>query len=184
MVTEVIKRNLPFDMVVPNTYFAYYFKRTLLIRLREDVILPAKQQGYENIWLIGVSMGGLGALLYLTEFPDDIDGVYLISPFLGYDEIIQEIETNGGLLEWQPGKYLPKEDWERMLWHWIKNYHSRSFEKPIYLGAGKEDPYRDAHKILLDVLPEEKVIILEGNHDYDTFNTLWGTFLDSDLFKR
>lgn len=184
MVEQVRKRNLPFDMVAPNAYFAYYYKRTLLTRLREDVILPAKQQGYENIWLIGISMGGLGSLLYLTEFPDDIGGVYLISPFLGYDDIIREIDTTGGVLEWQPGEYVAEDDWQRMLWHWIKKDVSRGFETPIYLGAGEADTYRDAQKIISDVLPKQNVIMIEGKHDYDTFSALWIKFLDSGVFQH
>jgi len=51
-VESVQKRRLPFDMVAPDTHFGYYKDRTLVERLTEDVIRPAKAKGYEKMWQI------------------------------------------------------------------------------------------------------------------------------------
>ena len=50
---------LPYDMVAPNAHFGYYFGETLVNRLKVDIIDPSKVKGYENVWLVGASMGGL-----------------------------------------------------------------------------------------------------------------------------
>lgn len=49
---------LPYDMVAPNAHFGYYFGETLVGRLKADIIDTARVKGYENIWLVGASMGG------------------------------------------------------------------------------------------------------------------------------
>ena len=176
------QRGKNFDMMAPNAHFAYYAERTLIERLREDIILPAKEKGYENIWLIGFSMGGLGSLLYYKEYPEDISGVCLISPFLGFGSIIEEIYDNGGLKSWVPGDYSPEEDWQRMLWHWIKVTVADDNSIPIFLGFGNKDLYVDAHRLLTTALPEDNITRMEGAHDYKTFKALWLRFLDRDVY--
>ncbi len=173
---------IPFDMMAPNAHFAYYAEQTLIERLREDVILPAKRKGYENIWLIGFSMGGLGSLLYLREHSEEISGIYLISPFLGYRGIVDEIQKKGGLSKWTPGEYLPEDDWQRMLWHWIKDDVAGSKSIPIYLGFGNSDPFVKAHQLLATALPENHIIRRKGAHDYETFKALWMSFLERDVY--
>ena len=50
-------------------------------RLKEDVINPAKEKGYTKIWLVGISLGGLGSLLYAMEHPSDIEGMLVLAPY-------------------------------------------------------------------------------------------------------
>lgn len=183
LVEATRQRGLAFDMMAPNAHFAYYAERTLIERLRQDVILPAKSKGYENIWLVGFSMGGLGAMLYVREHPEDISGICLISPFLGYDAIIDEIHSHGGLQNWTPGDYLPEDDWERMLWHWIKIKVATGNSTPIYLGFGSDDPYVEAQELLAAALPENHITRRKGAHDYETFKALWRSFLDRDVYR-
>lgn len=182
MVDAVWQRGIDFDMMAPNSHFAYYAERTLIKRLREDVILPAKKQGYDNIWLIGPSMGGLGALLYVREYPEDIQGVCLISPFLGDEDIIEEILQSGGVQPWSPGNYSPDEDWQRMFWHWIQTTVAVGQIPPVYLGYGRDDMYVEAQKLLATVLPESHLTRSDGGHDYQTFKALWLSFLDRNAF--
>jgi len=63
LVEDIRSRHMPYDMAAPNAHFGYYLGRTLIERMKTDVIEPAKTEGYEEIWLIGFSMGGLGSLL-------------------------------------------------------------------------------------------------------------------------
>src|SRR5690625_6784033 len=60
---------LDIDMLAADAHFGYYRERTFVQRLHEDIILPARQQGYQHIWLLGLSMGGFGAVLYCNEHP-------------------------------------------------------------------------------------------------------------------
>jgi pimeloyl-ACP methyl ester carboxylesterase len=182
LVADVRDRKLPFDMAAPNAHLGYYTSRTLIQRLKTDVIDPARQKGYEEIWLIGFSMGGLGSMLYLMEHPEDITGICLIAPFVGYRSIINEIEAAGGVRKWDPGTYEAGKDWPRMLWEWIKTSVADQPAKKVYLGYGSEDYYVNGHHLLAQVLPPERVYAIDGGHDYPTFITLWHMFLDNGSY--
>lgn len=183
-INDIKIRKLPFDMAAPNAHFGYYFGETLIPRLKADIIEPAKEKGYETFWLVGVSMGGLGALMYTRQYPKDVEGVCLISPFLGYDKIIREIADAGGVRKWDPGEYDPNKDWQRMFWHWLKQ--CADGEKPLprlYLGYGAEDSYATAQGLLGDFLPRDHVFTTSGGHTPKTMKKVWRIFLEKDVLK-
>ena len=183
-VEAVKKRGLPYDMVAPNAHFGYYEDRTLEERLTEDVIKPAKASGYEKIWLVGVSMGGFGSILYLKNHTEDITGVLTLGPFLGYQSIIDEISKAGGLKQWTPGPYDKDEDWQRMLWDWLKQYNGKlDGRPPIYLGIGDDDPYYVGQELLASYLPQDRVIVTDGGHRFSTFKKIWDIFLDNQILQ-
>jgi pimeloyl-ACP methyl ester carboxylesterase len=178
LVDQVISSGLPFDIVAPDAHTGYYASKTLERRLYEDIILPARRQGYREIWVAGTSMGGLGALLLQIEYPDAVDGIILLSPFLGWPGIVKEIRNAGGLESWQPGTHTI-EDWQRYLWAWIKRYQqSPDHFPPIYLGYGNSDFFSDSQSLLADALPEEHTIIVSGGHTYGTMRRLWNEYLE------
>ena len=183
-VEAVRSRGLPYDMVAPGTHFGYYKDRTLEERLRTDVILPARARGYNKIWLVGVSMGGLGSVLYLNRHPDDIAGILTLGPFLGYDKILNEITAAGGVQHWQPGSFDDQKDWQRSIWQWLKNRERQPDAAPIFLGYGSNDPYVKAHKLLASTLPPQQVFAVDGGHSFTTFKRIWETFLDRGHLDR
>ena len=65
-------------MVVADAHVGYFRNRSFEDRLRADVMVPARARGYESIWLAGISLGGLGALLYADEHPEEVAGLLLI----------------------------------------------------------------------------------------------------------
>lgn len=180
MIDAVRERKIQVDMVAPNAHFGYYAKKTLIGRLREDIIAPAQESGYRKIWLVGVSMGGLGAMLYLRERPGDIAGVYLISPFLGYEDIVDTISRAGGLARWQPAEYSAEEEWQTMLWDWIRTDIASAPSPPVYLGYGEQDRYGHGPDLLRTALPEDQVIVIPGGHDFATMKEVWCRLLDMD----
>lgn len=182
LVDDVRRLNLPFDMAAPNAHLGYYTGRTLIVRLKEDVIDPARAEGKENIWLVGFSMGGLGSLLFEREQPGDIAGICLVAPFLGDEPIIEEVRAAGGVRSWSPGVYDADDDYQRMLWHWIKDNVSGDNPVPIYLGYGTEDEFATANALLAELLPEDRVVAIPGGHDYPTFKALWERFLASRIY--
>jgi len=179
-ISAVRQRHLPFDVVVPDAHYGYYKKQILIERLYEDVILPAQKQGYQQIWLAGFSMGGLGSLLYVRERPEDIDGILLITPFLGWDGVIHEVKDSGGVATWQPGAFDAKEDWQRMLWSWIKDYQQQpTIAPPIYLGYADNDVVADeGPPLLATVLPCQRVFHIPGGHDNDVMLSIFRRQLD------
>jgi pimeloyl-ACP methyl ester carboxylesterase len=183
-VEAVRRRKLPFDMVAPDLNFSYYEKRTLVERLTQDVIQPARSGGYDKIWLVGVSMGGLGAILYRGKAATSVDGILLLGPYLGERALLAEISTAGGLKYWNPGPYDEEKDWQRMVWDWLKAYSRQPEDRiPLYLGVGRDDLFYEGQKLLADALPPENVIAVSGGHRLSTFKKIWDIFLDRNIFK-
>jgi pimeloyl-ACP methyl ester carboxylesterase len=169
------------DMVAVEAHYGYYASRTVVVRLREDVIAPAIAQGYEQIWLVGVSMGGLGALLYIREYPRDIAGVVALAPFLGDDDMVQEITKAGGLWQWHIPTVSPG-DFPHELWQWLKVYLQRPGEAPrLYLGYGQQDRFAPANDLLAMYLPKTQVLKTPGGHEWSTWRALWKTFLKTTV---
>jgi pimeloyl-ACP methyl ester carboxylesterase len=170
------------DTIFADATFGYYAKKTILTRLREDVVNPALAQGYEQIWIVGVSMGGLGALL-LAKQPDvKVAGVYLLAPSLGDDDLLREIDRAGGLEKWQPGP--PSEDYGRELWRYLQGVVQHPDAPPaLYLGAGDKDKLAYGHRLLAAALPRDRVFSVPGRHDWGPWLLLWARFLDESDFR-
>jgi pimeloyl-ACP methyl ester carboxylesterase len=176
-VQAVYDAGIQADMVAVEAHYGYYARRTVVTRLREDVIAPAQAQGYRQIWLVGVSMGGLGALLYVRDYPDDITGVVALAPFLGDTDVITEIRAAGGVQQWQPAALAPG-DYQRQLWQWLKTHLARpEAGARLYLGYGQQDRFAAAHHLLATSLPATQVFTNPGGHDWHTWRPLWQAFL-------
>src|SRR5215213_10012373 len=136
------------DMVAVDAHLGYYFSRTIVDRLREDVIGPARGR-YDRIWLVGISIGGTGAILYADQHPEDVDGLVLLAPFLGEDQVIAEVAGAGGLRGWKPPAQIAPDDFQRRLWAWLKRYEGGSQGRiPLYLGWGRSDSFAKANGML------------------------------------
>ena len=68
-VSDLRAAGLNFDVVATNATIGYYMKETIVERMRDDVLTPARQQGYKQIWIVGASMGGLGSLIVASRLP-------------------------------------------------------------------------------------------------------------------
>ena len=149
----------------------------MVTRWREDVIAPALARGYTQIWLVGVSMGGLGALLYVRDYPEDITAVVALAPFLGDTDVITEIRAAGGVQQWQPVNLAPH-DYQRRLWQWLKTHLARpEAGARLYLGYGEQDRFAAAHQLLATGLPATQVFTNPGGHDWHTWRPLWQAVL-------
>lgn len=157
-----------FDTIATDAHFGYYMKRSLLPRLHEDIVLPAHEAGYDKVWLLGISMGGFGSLLYASEHPELVDGVILLAPFLGDSNSLEEVAASGGLMSWD-AESSQLEDYEIRIWKWI-----RDTETPIILGYGEADGMADGYqRVLADVLDSSSVYTLDGGHKWTTWKPLW-----------
>lgn len=161
-----------FDVLAVDAHFGYYSKGTLVERLREDIVAPARARGYENIWLLGISMGGLGALLYVAEYPNEIDGVILIAPFLGSSKLVEEIENAGGLGAWS-GASQGFKPYEIDVWAWLKKEIVGGSSKPVYIGFGQSDSMAPAYDVLVQALDPSHVYTSNGGHNWKTWKPLW-----------
>ncbi len=174
------------DAVAVDAHLGYYIKRTLLVRMLEDVIQPAKKNGYKRIWIVGASMGALGASLYAQEHHDTIEGIFLVAPFLGDKKVIDEIEEAGGIRAWAPQKPFRKKDYQRPLWEWFKTVMADQESYPaICCGYGTEDRYEEhirAVSLLEKELPRGRVYTTAGGHDWEPWLDIFNQFLKSGVF--
>jgi pimeloyl-ACP methyl ester carboxylesterase len=161
-------KDLGFDTIAVDAHFGYYMKRSLLPRLHEDIVLPAREAGYKNVWLLGISMGGFGSLLYASENPDQVDGVILLAPFLGDESSLEEIAASGGLDKWDASASRLK-DYEIGVWTWL-----RDTDAPVILGYGESDGMAEGYRLVMtDVVGPSNVYTLEGGHKWTAWKPLW-----------
>jgi pimeloyl-ACP methyl ester carboxylesterase len=182
-VEAIRNRGLPVDVVAADAHMEYYAEHSVIDRLAADVIAPARKQGYAQIWLMGISLGGFGSMAYVCERATEIDGVILLAPYLGSRGLIGEVGHAGGLNNWQPGK-IPRDDEERRVIAWLREYRAKNPSLPaIYLGYGSEDRFIEAAEMLAQRLPAERVVMVQGGHDWPTWTRLWVRMLDLEPFS-
>lgn len=169
------------SLIAPDLHLSYYKNQTASQRLHQDIILPARQSGVEKIRLVGVSMGGLGALIYDIEHPGVIDEIYLLAPFLGTEEVIAEITSAGSLRKWNPGE-VPQKDFSRRLWLGLREKWLGQGNRPtIYLGCSTEDRLAPSSRLLArEFLHESKTTWLPGGHDWPEWRSLFAKMLVED----
>jgi pimeloyl-ACP methyl ester carboxylesterase len=169
-------RALPVDLVFVELKVQHLTDRTILRRLRHEVVLPARALGCRSIWLGGISIGGFVALAYAERYPEEIDGLCLLAPYLGNHIVTGEIERANGVHEWTPGE-LAADDDERRIWRFIKEHRARP--SPLHLGFGRDDRFAASHRMMASALAPESVDVVPGGHEWPVWRQLWGNFLDA-----
>lgn len=160
------------QIVVPDLHIGYYRNRSMAERLHEDIIAPAKKAGVRRITLVGISMGGLGAMLYELEYPGNVDELILLSPFLGDESVIADISAQGGLPGWKPEGKEP-DRFSRKLWLGIRDRWLPRKDRPIVrLGCGESDRLASTTRLAAAELDPAKTVWLAGDHDWATWNAL------------
>lgn len=181
---QALKRHgVQTDTVAVNAHAGYYVSQEIVERLHRDVILPARAQGYKNIWLVGVSLGGLGSLLYTRAHPDEIKGVILLAPFLGRKSAIARLTGPEPTPRMSLYNVLPQ-GFEPELWAWLDENVNTPRSPKIYLGYGSMDKLVYGHRALQAILPPERVLTLVGDHTWPTWLKLWDGLLDREVFIR
>ncbi|BDI06448.1 hypothetical protein CATMQ487_34180 [Sphaerotilus microaerophilus] len=180
LVADLKGRRADVDVLLADAHLGYYMDRSVLDRLREDVIGPARRQGYRQIWLAGISLGGFGALGYAARHGEEpggkVDGVLAIAPYLGSDEVIRAIGREGGPQRWlaSPAK-LGANDLEQDVWQWLA--HPPADAPPVFLGYGRGDRMGSAHRLAAGLLPDGHVMHVDGGHDWAPWRALWQQWL-------
>ena len=181
-VGAVRERHLAADVMLVDANVSYYYDQTFIERLHAGVIEPQRAKGYASIWLVGISIGGFGALIHELARPGRVDGIVALAPYLGRRPLGAEIFNAGGLRTWKaPDGPPPDNEADRRLWPWLKQYADPKVSHrlpPLYLGYGLGDRFAANHRLLADVLPAERVFTTEGGHDWPQWSGLWRQMLD------
>lgn len=187
-VAALRERRIAADVLLVDAHLGYYRDRSIVLRLRADVIAPALARGYTKIWLAGISVGAFGALIYSEAEPLGIEGLALLGPYLGERALTEEIKTQGGLRQWRaPVGALDPGDIDNIVWRWLQAYGRvpPSAARPqLYVGYGVDDRFIASHTLLASVLPAERVFATAGGHDYPPWLAAWNRMLDEMPLAR
>jgi pimeloyl-ACP methyl ester carboxylesterase len=179
-VAAVRERALPLDLVFADVNLQHLTDRTLLRRLRHELVLPARALGCSSIWICGISLGGFIGLCFAERYASEIDGLCLLAPYLGNHMITGEIERAHGVAAWQPGELAPDDD-ERRVWRYIK---SRAQQRvALRLGYGREDRFANSHRMMAAALDPQDVQVVTGGHEWPVWSQLWADFLDRQFVQ-
>lgn len=185
-VADAIHRGWPeADVLLVGATFPYYRTGQLVPQLEKNVIGPALAQGYREIWLAGGSMGGMGVLLYERAHPGQLTGIVLMSPFLGDDDLLDEVRATG-LAHWEPGELSPQMDGDnfaRHVWAMIKGWRQHpELARRAWLVCGTDDRLFEDAQLLGPEIPPGQYLTGPGGHNWkywlpaaeDTFRRIAG----------
>jgi pimeloyl-ACP methyl ester carboxylesterase len=169
---------------VLDSHYGYYEDGSILARLHEEQVLPARAAGFGRVWLVGISLGGFGALGYLTRHPQSVDGVLALAPYLGPASLHREIAAAGGPRAWAAAKPAPEDT--RMLGHALWHHLAlRDATRPeVHLGYGESDRFAHSHRQLAPLLPAQHVRTAPGGHDWPVWSALWRGWLEAQGRER
>jgi pimeloyl-ACP methyl ester carboxylesterase len=163
----------PCDLVSVDAHYGYYDARTITERLRNDVIAPAQQAGYSDIKIVGISLGGFGALLYANRYSTEVNALVLLAPWLGSDELINSITAAGGLEYWQPSDAIDEQALQD-IWLQRKQHATTASDFPrLYLGYGTTDKFQQAHTLFAGTLADDHVFTIADGHNWSSWEQLW-----------
>lgn len=172
------------DIITAEAHIGYYYNQTIVERLRQDIILPARARGYRRIWILGISMGGMGAIWYDRTHPGDVNGLILLAPYLGEKSIVEEVETAGGLRGWQQDE-ADRGQFPQDIWGMTKGYVDRQATVGrLFLGYGLQDAFARSNSLLARELPADQVATLPGSHDWRTWRLLLARLLENPLLRH
>jgi pimeloyl-ACP methyl ester carboxylesterase len=183
----VTQRGLKVVTVAADATMGYYYRGTMAQRVTEDVVAPLRRQ-YPNaeLWVSGMSMGGLGSVLFAMEHPNEVSGMFLMAPYLGDGTVAKEVRAQGGLKTWAAPAAAPRtaDNFDRQVWRYLKEVTSGAAGMPsVYLGYGLKDGLAEDDGTLGAALPTERVWLAPGGHDWPYWQPIFERFLDSDEFR-
>lgn len=160
------------DLLAAGIHVEHLIQDKLFTRMDNDIFIPAKKAGYKNIWLVGLSLGGLNSLLYFQAHTDEICGVVLLAPFLSETLSTQDIIKASGFKVWQAEQAKFKQPVEQKiqdLWAWMQKENLVS----VYLGYGNKDLYLPTHQRLAKLLDKKNITVVDGKHDWRAARAIW-----------
>jgi pimeloyl-ACP methyl ester carboxylesterase len=196
LIRAIRRRGFAVDVLVVDAHLGYYLDRVVFEALREDIVAPARARGVREIWLVGISLGGYGALLYDARHPGEISGVVALAPYLGVDEVVDEVARAGSLAAWRPP--APERltaaasalDTDRQLWRWMQAQAGvdatgsqaagevgATRRVPVFIGYGDRDRYLTAQRLAAAARPAAQVAVRSGAHDWPAWRDAWEDLL-------
>jgi pimeloyl-ACP methyl ester carboxylesterase len=158
----------------------------LWIQTLHDEIVANARRSANPLWLGGVSLGAFKALRFAAQYPDAIDGLCLLAPYLGSRLVAAEIQASGGIAHWK-AHILDEDDDERRIWRYVAGLSDSvngsvgggRRATQVFLGYGRADRFADTQQILARSLPAACTVtsVMDGGHEWPVWRQLWDQFL-------
>ncbi len=182
LVRSVHARGLAVDILAADPDPDRYLDGTVVAEIDRAISASARPLDHAHLWFLGISLGGMGALLYAGAGLARVEGIVLLAPFLGTQATMSEIADAGGIASWSAdgsaGTGL-----ERQMLLGLQNFLAEPAAAPaLYLGFGVGDRFAPRYADLAARLPENRVFTRAGGHDWDTWAKLWDQVLDAGPF--
>lgn len=173
-IARVIQSQWPdADVTLSGLTMDYYLQGGAIQRLHDEIVVPARARHYREIWLLGASLGGMGALMYDGQWPDTVDGLILMAPYLGEKPLLQSIATAGGIARWDPGAKPAAVDgnnFQHELWRYLQTWSREPARADnVWLAYGDRDSLRESMPALTPLLRPTHVLVRRGGHAW----TVW-----------
>ena len=164
------------DCVAVDATIGYYLDGSIASRLQREIIELARTLGYREIWLVGVSMGGLGAFFHERTYPGEVNGLILLAPYVGDDpKLFAEIDVAGGPVSWASSQPVVsvqgnKANFQRELWRFLGGLKTDT-DAPlqVWVAYGDADRLLPGIERLVRLLPPERVFRLKGGHTWEVW---------------
>lgn len=171
----IARRRLALDLVAVDLDLEAISSGTALPALQAQILAPARQLGYSQVWLGGISLGGLLALCHNADTPGEVDGLCLLAPYPGSRLTTNAIARAGGLGVWQASAE-ELQDPEFRAWQWLQKPPA---DFPVFVGYGTEDRFAAGMAQIAGCFPQDARCAIPGDHDWPVWQVLWEHFLDS-----
>jgi hypothetical protein len=171
------------DVLLTGLAIGYYLNGNAIDRLHREIMVPARARGYSQVWLLGASLGGLGALMYDAQWPGTVDGLILMSPYLGEKPLLNEIAAAGGIARWNPGPApasIDGNNFQHELWRHLQTWSKDpSRARNVWLAYGDQDYLRDTMPSLTPLLSPSHVLVRHGRHAWSVWAPATVEILDA-----
>jgi pimeloyl-ACP methyl ester carboxylesterase len=174
-VAAVRARGLPVDLTLADIGAHHVLDGSVADALQHEVIVPARQEGCQAIWLAGISLGAFCALSHAAQHADQLAGMLLLAPYPGTADILDEIRTAGGPAAWAADPASSHAD-ERAWWHWLARA-AGSGECRLYLGIAADDRFIAGQMLLASLFPAARVQCIDGDHSWPVWRRMWQHWL-------
>ncbi|KAF0095953.1 MAG: hypothetical protein E1N59_729 [Puniceicoccaceae bacterium 5H] len=178
LLADLRAQNARVDVWAVDAHLNYYYQRVIGERLRADVLEPARALGYDEIYVLGISLGGLGALMYEKEYGPAWDGMILLAPYVGTEkELYRQLQAEGPE-NWTPPEDMTWDQFQYQLWSWLRLFRVEADQRPpVWLGVGDDDRFRPYIDVFAQLLPPERVYREPGAHRWSVWRQLWKEIL-------
>lgn len=177
LIAELNRHHWPVNGTVIDPGPDAYLDHTVEARML-DAIATARQ-GATRVWLAGISLGCQAILRCVRARPDLVEGVLMLTPYLASTGLIAAVTRAGGLRPWAHGPH-PEDTPEQCLLAWL----ATATNLPrILVGHALRDRFADTAALLSGILPPNRMIGIDGTHDWESWTSLWHLMLDRNPFQ-